>query len=55
MTRENRIVEKKDLMPQDKYAKIRKKFRKELLDIKKIEEFQLDHMKHFILKTLIQC
>ena len=35
MTRENRIVEKKDLMPQDKYAKIRKKFRKELLDIKK--------------------
>ena len=35
MTRENRIVEKKDLIPQDKYAKIRKKFRKELLDIKK--------------------
>jgi len=35
MTRENRIVEKKDLIPQEKYEKIRKKFRKELLSIKK--------------------
>ena len=35
MTRENRIVEKKDLITQEKYEKIRKKFRKELLNIKK--------------------
>jgi len=35
MTRENRIVEKEDLIKQDKYVKIRKQYRKELLSIKK--------------------
>ena len=35
MTRENRIVEKSDLMPADQYVKIRKKFRKKLVEFKK--------------------
>ena len=35
MTRENRVVEKKDLISQDEYIKIRKQFRKKLLNIKK--------------------
>jgi len=35
MTRENRIVEKSDLMAADQYVKIRKKFRKELVEFKK--------------------
>jgi len=35
MTRENRIVEKSDLMPADQYVKIRKKFRNELVEFKK--------------------
>ena len=35
MTRENRTVEKIDLMALSEYAKIRKKFRKELVEFKK--------------------
>ena len=35
MTRENRIVEKSDLMAADQYVKIRKKFRKKLVEFKK--------------------
>tara|TARA_B100001996_G_scaffold360831_1_gene327114 strand:- start:1168 stop:1767 length:600 start_codon:yes stop_codon:yes gene_type:complete len=35
MTKENRIVEKKDLMPPDVYAKERKKFRQEIVEYKK--------------------
>jgi len=35
MTKENRIVEKQDLIPLDLYEKNRKKFRKELVEFKK--------------------
>ena len=35
MTRENRVVEKNDLVEADVYAKNRKKFRKDLVDFKK--------------------
>jgi hypothetical protein len=35
MTRENKIIEKKDLIAFDDYAKIRKKFRKDLVEFKK--------------------
>ena len=35
MTRENKIVEKKDLIAFDEYAKIRKKFRRDLVEFKK--------------------
>jgi len=35
MTKTNRIVEKRDLMAADEYAKNRKQFRKELLEFKK--------------------
>jgi len=35
MTRENRTVEKIDLMPLNEYVKIRKQFRKELVEFKK--------------------
>ena len=40
MTKENRIVEKSDLIAADQYIKIRKEFRKELVEFKKKEEFQ---------------
>ncbi|HIF61655.1 MAG TPA: DUF3501 family protein [Candidatus Pelagibacter sp.] len=35
MSRENKIVEKSDLIAADQYAKIRKEFRKELVEFKK--------------------
>ena len=35
MTRENKIIEKKDLIPLDEYTKKRKQFRKELVEFKK--------------------
>ena len=35
MTRENRIIEKTDLIAPDQYIKIRKEFRKELVEFKK--------------------
>ena len=35
MTKENRIVEKRDLIAFDEYAKNRKQFRKELIEFKK--------------------
>ena len=35
MTRENKIIEKKDLVPHDVYEKNRKKIRKELVEFKK--------------------
>ena len=35
MTKENRIVEKKDLIPSNKYAKNRKQIRKKLVEFKK--------------------
>ena len=35
MTKENKIVEKKDLIPEDIYAKNRKKIRKDLVNFKK--------------------
>ena len=35
MTRENKIVEKQDLIPQDVYTKKRKQIRQELLNFKK--------------------
>ena len=35
MTKENRIVEKKDLMALDQYAKNRKEIRKKLVEFKK--------------------
>jgi len=35
MTRENKIVEKKDLIAFDEYSKIRKKFRRDLVEFKK--------------------
>jgi hypothetical protein len=34
MTKENKIIEKKDLIPLDEYVKIRKQFRKELVQFK---------------------
>ena len=41
MSRENRTVEKKDLIESSEYAKIRKKFRKELLKLKKNRRISL--------------
>ena len=41
MSRENRTVEKKDLIESSEYAKIRKKFRKELLELKKNRRISL--------------
>ena len=35
MTRKNKIIEKKDLISLDEYAKKRKQFRKELVEFKK--------------------
>ena len=41
MTRANKIVEKKDLIPIDKYSKIRKDLRKELVEFKKCRRIHL--------------
>jgi hypothetical protein len=41
MSRENRTVEKKDLIESSEYAKIRKKFRKEILELKKNRRISL--------------
>ena len=55
MTKENRVVEKNDLISFDEYAKNRKKIRQELIEYKKIEEYNLVHTQHFILKALRLC
>ena len=41
MSRENRAVEKKDLIESSEYNKVRKKFRKELLELKKNRRISL--------------
>jgi len=41
MTRENKVVEKKDLLSNDEYSNNRKKIRKELVEFKKKRRVQL--------------
>ena len=50
-----REILKDDIMPLDVYTKKRKELRKVILDFKKIEEYLLGLMQHFILKVLRQC
>ena len=51
MTRENRIVEKKDLMPQDKYSKKRKIIRKEIVEYKKNRRVELGPYANFYFES----
>ena len=55
MPRDKRTILKEDIMPIDIYKNQRKELRKKFLNLKKIEEFHLGPMLHFILKVLKQC
>ena len=55
MPKEKRLIQKEDIMPLDVYTIQRKDLRKKLLILKKIEEYHLDHMQHFILKVMRPC
>ena len=51
MTRENKIIEKKDLVPYDVYEKNRKKIRKELVEFKKNRRIPLGPHATFYFKN----
>ena len=55
MTKENRIVEKKDLIASDIYAKNRKQIRKELVEFKKNRRIALGPYATFYFEILKQC
>ena len=55
MPREKKKIQKEDIMPLDIYTSQRKELRKKIVDFKKIEEYHLVLMQHFILKVMRQC
>ena len=55
MSREKRVIEKKDIMSLDVYTGKRREIRKNILDYKKIEELLWVLMLLFILKVMKQC
>ena len=55
MSREKRVIEKKDIMPLDVYTGKRRELRKNIVDYKKIEELLWVLMLLFILKVMKQC
>ena len=55
MPKEKRTIQKEDIMSLEIYTSQRKELRKKIVDFKKIEEFHLDHMQHFILRAMKQC
>ena len=55
MPKEKRIIEKSDLLEPEFIEKYIRQFSKDLVDLKKIEEFHLDLMQHFILSVMKPC
>ena len=55
MSREKRVIEKKDIMPLDVYIGKRRELRKNIVDYKKIEELLWVLMLLIILKVMKQC
>ena len=55
MPKDQKIIQKSDLLAPDVYEKNRRQMRKELVEFKKIEEFHLVLMQPFTLSVMKQC
>ena len=55
MPKDQKIIQKSDLLAPDVYEQNRRQMRKELVEFKKIEEYHLALMQLFILNVMKQC